>query len=238
MKAMLYEIFLHMKLNVRSKELLVHYYIVPFIFYILMSSVFTSIMPDAHLTLIQSMTVFSVTMGGVMGSPYPLIEFYASEVKKAYHVGNIPLWTLAAGNFLSSLVHIFAMSLVIFFTAPVFFDAKVPADLTAYFLLLLLLIVVSLSVGMVFGLYSKSSSKVGMATQLIFMLSMIMSGIMFPVTMLPEALQTAGKVLPATWGFEAMCAADLQFGNYYPLLIIMAIALALSLLRLRKISID
>ena len=37
MKAMLYEIFLHMKLNVRSKELLVHYYIVPFIFYILMS---------------------------------------------------------------------------------------------------------------------------------------------------------------------------------------------------------
>ena len=36
MKAMLYEIFLHMKLNVRSKELLVHYYIVPFIFYILM----------------------------------------------------------------------------------------------------------------------------------------------------------------------------------------------------------
>ncbi len=33
MKAvMLYEIFLHMKLNVRSKELLVHYYIVPFIF--------------------------------------------------------------------------------------------------------------------------------------------------------------------------------------------------------------
>ena len=78
MKAMLYEIFLHMKLNVRSKELLVHYYIVPFIFYILMSSVFTSIMPDARLTLIQSMTVFSVTMGGVMGSPYPLIEFYAS----------------------------------------------------------------------------------------------------------------------------------------------------------------
>ncbi len=32
MKAMLYEIFLHMKLNVRSKELLVHYYIVPLFF--------------------------------------------------------------------------------------------------------------------------------------------------------------------------------------------------------------
>ncbi|WP_419024084.1 ABC transporter permease [Emergencia sp.] len=238
MKAMLYEIFLHMKLNVRSKELLVHYYIVPFIFYVLMSSVFTSIMPDAHLTLIQSMTVFSVTMGGVMGSPYPLIEFYGSEIKKAYHVGNIPLWTLAAGNFLSSLVHIFAMSLVIFFTAPIFFDAVVPKNLAEYFLMLLLVIVVSLCVGLVFGLYTKSSSKVGMATQLVFMPSMIMSGIMFPVTLLPDSLQTIGKVLPATWGFEAMCTENLQFGSYYPLLIIMAITLVLSLWKLRKISID
>lgn len=238
MKAMLYEIFLHMKLNVRSKELLVHYYIVPFIFYVLMSSVFTSIMPDAHLTLIQSMTVFSVTMGGVMGSPYPLIEFYGSEVKKAYHVGGIPLWTLAAGNFLSSLVHLLAMGLIIFFTAPIFFDAAIPANLIEYFLILLLVIIVSLCVGMVFGLYVKSSSKVGMATQLIFMPSMIMSGIMFPVTMLPDSLQTIGKILPATWGFEAMCAADLQFENYYPLLIMMVITLVLSFWKLRKISID
>ena len=238
MKAMLYEIFLHWKLNVRSKELLIHYYIVPFLFYVLMSSVFTSIMPDAHITLIQSMTVFSVTMGGVLGSPYPLVEFYGSEIKKAYHVGNIPLWTLAAGNFVSSLVHLFAMSLIIFFTAPLFFDAVIPDSLIGYFLTLLLVITASLCVGMVFGLFIKSSSKVGMATQLIFLPSMIMSGIMFPVTMLPDALQTMGKVLPATWGFAAMCTDHLQLGDICPLFIITAIAFALSFWKLRKISID
>ena len=125
MKAMLYEIFLHMKLNVRSKELLVHYYIVPFIFYILMSSVFTSIMPDARLTLIQSMTVFSVTMGrryGIALSSDRVLR--KRSEKKSISCGQHPLWTLAAGNFLSSLVHIFAMSLVIFFTAPAFLTRK------------------------------------------------------------------------------------------------------------------
>lgn len=238
MKAMLYEVILHWKLNVRSKELLVHFYIVPFLFYVLVSGIFTSIMPDAHLTLIQSMTVFSVTMGGVLGSPYPLVEFYGSEIKKAYHVGNIPLWTLAAGNFFSSLVHLFIMGLIIFFTAPVFFDAVIPANLVQYFLLLLLVMMASLCVGMVFGLFIKSSSKVGMATQLIFLPSMMLSGIMFPVALLPDSLQTVGKILPATWGFKAMCTGGLQFENIYPLLIITAAALALSIWKLRKISID
>lgn len=77
-----------------------------------------------------------------------------------------------------------------------------------------------------------------MATQLVFLPSMMLSGIMFPASLLPASLQAAGKVLPATWGFEAMCAQGLGLGDVYPLLLITAIALALSLWKLRKISID
>lgn len=238
MKAMLYEIFLHWKLSARSKEMLVHFYLVPFVFYILVSSIFTSIIPDVHTTLIQSMTVFSVTMGGVLGSPYALVEFYGSEIKKAYHVGNIPLWTMALGNFLSSLMHLFLMCMIIFFTAPIFFDAVIPENLVQYFLLLLITMAASLCVGMVFGLYVKSASKMGMATQLVFLPSMMLSGIMFPVSLLPASLQTIGKLLPATWGFESMCVDGFQFEKMYPLLIITAIGLFLSVWKLRKISID
>lgn len=238
MKAMLYEIFLHWKLNARSKEMLVHFYLVPFLFYLLVSSIFTSIMPDVHTTLIQSMTVFSVTMGGVLGSPYSLVEFYGSEVKKAYHVGNIPLWSMALGNFLSSLLHLFIMCMIIFATAPIIFDAVIPENMAQYFLLLFLTMAASLCVGMVFGLYVKSASKMGMATQLVFLPSMMLSGIMFPVSLLPDGLQTIGKILPATWGFESMCTVGLQFRKIYPLLIITAAALILSVWKLRKISID
>lgn len=238
MNGMLYEIFLHCKLNGRSKEMLVHYYLVPLVFYLLVSNVFTAVIPDVHKTLIQSMTVFSVTMGGVLGSPYTLVEFYGSEIKKAYYVGRIPLWTIAAGNFISALLHMTMMSLIIFFSAPVLFKAEVPENLAGYFLSLFLTMVASLSVGMVFGLYFRSASKMGMATQLVFLPSMMLSGIMFPASLLPEGLQMAGKVLPATWGFEAACQGRISFQAVYPLLLIALVTLLLSLWKLRKISVD
>lgn len=95
MRAFIYQIGLNWKLNLRSKELLVHYYVVPLVFYCFMGVVFISILPDADKTIIQVMSVFAITMGGVLGSPYPLVEFYHSDIKKAYQVGKIPLWTVA-----------------------------------------------------------------------------------------------------------------------------------------------
>ena len=113
MRVFIYQIGLNWKLNLRSKELLVHYYVVPLVFYLFIGGVFISILPDANKTIIQVMSVFAITMGGVLGSPYPLVEFYHSDIKKAYQVGKIPLWTIAASNFISGIMHLFVMSLII-----------------------------------------------------------------------------------------------------------------------------
>lgn len=236
MNAFFYQTTLQWKLNFRNKELLLFYYAVPLVFYFLIGGIFTSIMPDANLTLIQAMTVFGITMGGVLGSPYPLIEFYASEEKNAYQVGHIPLWTVAAGNFIAAIVHLFVMSMVIYFTAPLFFDAVLPENPAAYFLSLFLMIIASLSVGTAFGLCIKSSAKSGMMTQIVFLPSVMLSGIMFPANLLPNFLQQVGKVLPATWGFQNMCASEITFQTLWPLLLITFVAAAISVWRLIKIK--
>ena len=46
MKAFLYGLFLLIKLDIRSKSLLVTCYIVPLIFFALMGGIFTSVMPE------------------------------------------------------------------------------------------------------------------------------------------------------------------------------------------------
>lgn len=238
MSAFLYGIGLHWKLNLRSKEILVHFYLVPLVFYLLLGGVFTSINPQAYQTLIPMMTVFGVTMGGVLGSPYPLIEFYGSEIKKAYQVGHIPLWTMVAGNYISGLLHLFLMSMIILVTGPLVFGAVIPASLPVYFAALLPLIAASLAVGTVFGLFFTSTSKMGMATQLVFLPSVMLSGIMFPVDLLPAALQYLGKLLPATWGFEAMCAAEWNGALLLPLGFILLLCAGLSVWRLRKLRFE
>ena len=61
MRAFIYQIGLNWKLNLRSKELLVHYYVFPLVFYLFIGG-FISILPDADKTIIQVMSVFAITM--------------------------------------------------------------------------------------------------------------------------------------------------------------------------------
>lgn len=205
MKAFLYGITLQWKISFRNRDIFVVYYAVPLLFYLVMGGVFTSIIPDANLTLISSMIVFVATMGGIIGTPVPLVEIFGSDIQASYRAENIPLWTAVVGNFISGFIHLFSVSIIVFLTAPVIYDAALPGDLPAFFLSLVLFLLSTLSVGTVFGLIVKNSSKLTMATQLVFMPSLMLSGIMFPVSFLPEIIQYLGRLFPATWGFKMMC---------------------------------
>ena len=89
MNGFLYSLTLQWKLDIRSKSLLVTYYIVPLIFFLLMGGIFTSVMPEMGSTLIQSMIVMSVSMGAFLGLPPSLIETYGSDIKKSYKANGV-----------------------------------------------------------------------------------------------------------------------------------------------------
>lgn len=91
MKAFLYGVSLQWKMDIRSKTLLITCYIVPFLFFAVMGGIFTSVMPDSKDTLIQSMTVFGVTMGALIGLPPSLVEIYGSNIKKVYKANGVPI---------------------------------------------------------------------------------------------------------------------------------------------------
>ena len=84
MKAMLYGIKVQLKIDIRSKTLLVTCYVVPLLFFAIMGGIFTSLMPEAKNTLIQSMTVMGVSMGAFIGVPPSMVEVYGTDIKKMY----------------------------------------------------------------------------------------------------------------------------------------------------------
>lgn len=174
-----------------------------------MSGIFTSIDPAEYKTLIPTMTVFGVSMDAILGYPTPFVETFGSEIKKAYRVSGIPLWTVGVNNFISRFIHLFIMNLIIFFIGPIAFDAAVSENICVYFSNLALFIATCLSVATILGLVVKSVSKLTMILQLIFLSSIMLSGIMFPADMLPKALQGLGKELPATWRFKNLVKVNL-----------------------------
>lgn len=238
MNAFLYGVALQWKLDFRNKGVLLTYYVVPLVFFAFMGGIFSSINPAAKDTLIQSMTVFGVTMGAILGAPIPLMELYGSEIKKAYKVGGIPLWIGVINNFISAFVHLCIMAIVIFFIAPLAFKAKIPPSIALYFLSLVIFIIASLSVGTVLGLIIKSMSKLTMVSQFIFLPSIMLAGIMFPVNMLPMALQYVGNIFPATWGFKLMTSEAFDVNFLIPLVVIIFISACISWYKLSKIGVE
>lgn len=204
MRAFLYGAVLQWKLDIRSKSLLVTCYLVPLIFFALMGGIFTSVMPDMRATLIPAMIVMGVSMGAFIGLPPSLAETYGSDIKKIYAANGVPLCFGWAAMFLSAFTHLFLMCLIILLTAPMAFDAALPSDLPLFFAALSIYIAVSLSAGSVLGLTIKNQSKLTMAAQLLFLPSIMLSGIMFPIELLPGPLITAGKIFPAFWGYRLM----------------------------------
>ncbi len=221
MSAFLYGVALQWKLDIRSKSLLITCYVVPLLFFAVMGRIFTSINPEAKYTLIQSMTVLGVSTGALIGLPPSLVEIYGSDIKKVYKANGVPLYLGLVSMFLSAFIHLLIMCAIIYIVAPIAFDATPPASLPLYFGSLAIFILVSLSIGSVLGLSVKNQAKLTMISQVIFLPSIMLSGIMFSVNLLPRFFKIVGKIFPATWGYKLMVDYSFYFGNLWPLVAIL-----------------
>lgn len=234
MSAFIYGVVLQWKLDIRSKALLITCYIMPLSFFALMGGIFTSINPEMKNTLIQSMTVFGVAMGALAGFPPSISETYGSDVKKAYKANGVPVSIGLLSMFISTFVHLMMMSIILFLLAPRTFDAVMPSNIPLYFISLTIYIAVSMSIGCVLGLAFKKQSTLTMMSQIIFLPSIMLSGIMFPIAMLPKAFELVGNIFPAAWGYKLMINDGFRIENLWVLIVIFIVAVIVSVLLLKK----
>ncbi len=236
MGAFLYGIYLQWKLDIRSKTLLITCYIVPLLFFAIMSGIFTFVMPEARYTLIQSMTVFGVTMGALIGLPPSLVEIYSSDIKKVYKANGVPLYLGLVLTNISAYIHLFIMSIILYIAAPIAFNAEIPENPALYFASLAIFIAVSLSIASIIGLAVKDQAKTSMVSIIIFLPSIMLSGIMFPIELLPKAFEIVGKIFPASWGYRVMTDSTFQLENLLPLVAILILAICVCGILLRKVD--
>lgn len=236
MRGFIYSVLLQFKLDIRNKSLLVTCYLVPLLFFLVVSEIFTSIMPETKATLIASMTIMQVSMGALIGVPANIIEVYGTDVKKMYQINGVPLYFGIVTLLISSFFHLLIMSLIILGLAPLIYQASLPNNLLVYLITLIIFIAVSLIVGSVLGLLVKSQTKLSMYAQLVFLPSILLSGIMFDKELLPAFLRYVGNLFPATWSFELFNHFDLW--KLLPLAAIFIIGLVISLILLKRSSLE
>ncbi len=199
MSAFSKHLWIQIKMDARERGILLTFYIVPLIFFIVMGAVFSSINPITKETLIASMNIFAVTMGAVLGIPTPLVKMRESGVLRAYRVNGIPNDAVILIQGISAFFHLLLVSIMIVVTAPLLFGAGLPRSYPLYFIILLIFIFTSIAVGLLIGVTARSQSMATMLSQTIFLPSLLLSGIMFPMSLLPKFLMWLGRIFPATY---------------------------------------
>jgi len=196
-------LWIQFKMDLRNKGTLLTYYFTPLVFFLVMGAVFSSTSPLMRSTLAASMTIFSISMGAIMGAPAPLVKMRDSGSLRAFRVTGIPSGATLAVTAVSAFLHLFIVSLVIYFVSPIAFHSDLPAAPGLYFAVLAVFLFASVGVGMLIGVCAPGQSYATMLSMIVFLPSLLLSGIMFPASMLPQILTWAGRIFPATYALQS-----------------------------------
>lgn len=203
-RAFFKHVWLQFKMDFRERNMLMTFYLVPLIFYAVMGAVFSSINPQAKETLAASMSLFAVTMGAVLGVPAPILKMRESGTLRAYRVNGVPGAAILLSQGISAFLHLCIVSAIITVTAPMIFGASRPDNYLIYAAIMVLMIIASIIIGLLIGVVAKNNAISIMLSQLVFLPSLLLGGLMFPAAMLPEPLMYIGRMLPATHAMQAL----------------------------------
>lgn len=199
MKAFIYGALLQWKIDFRRKDILIMYYLMPLVFFLLMGGgIFTSIDPRMKQNLIFAMMVFDVCAGAFVGAPTSIEGFYGIDMRKAYVVGGVPLWTTLVNSFISAMLHLFIVVIIIMMLSPILFGAEAISEILPFLGVTVCFMLSAISIGMLLGLLIKTPARLSMVTMIVFLFSIMLSGIMLPDEFLPEALKYLSVVESAT----------------------------------------
>jgi ABC-2 type transport system permease protein len=184
--------------GIRDRTLLLLFYLFPLGFYLLGSTLMTALNPTFQETLIPAMIFFSVLTGALLGIPEPIIKAREAGIFRSYKIHGIPEISLLLIPLLTTLMHMILVSIIIVVTAPLLFDAVLPTNWLGFLLGFLLMVMSVTALGLLLGVVAPNSQAATLLGQAVFLPSMLIGGLMFPTSFLPDALGKIAALLPTT----------------------------------------
>lgn len=199
------------KTGLRNSTQMLMNYLFPLAFYALMGLVMTQINPGFKAVLLPAMIIFTAMASALLGLPSPLVEAREAGIFRSFKINGVPAISVVGIPTLTTTMHALLASVIIAVTAGSLFDAAIPTSWSAFALLTLLTLAVFGSLGALIGVVAANSRATVLWSQLIFLPSMLLGGLMLPVVALPARIQPLAALLPSTYLMQAF--EGLAFGR-------------------------
>jgi len=210
MNAFIHHFSFEFRTGIRNKQLLLMNYLFPLGFYLMMGFIMPNINPPFRDNLIPAMVVFAILASTLLGIPDPLVNARENGIFRSYKINGIPSASILIIPALTTALHLVIVAALITATAPFLFDAPLPQNWLVYILVIVALIFACAGLSILIGVISPSSRMTILWSQIVFVPSMLLGGMMVPYSMLPDIAGKFSQIFPAT---QAMNAFTLAMGN-------------------------
>jgi ABC-2 type transport system permease protein len=189
--------------GIRDKQLLLMNYLLPLGFYMMMGFVMVEINPLFLDNMIPAMVVFAILSATLLGLPDPLVKAREDGIFRTFKINGVPSISILTIPAMTTMLHILIVSAIISFSGPVLFDAPAPANWLSFLVVVLAMAFASSGISLLIGVISSSTRITVLWSQLIYLPSMLLGGLMIPTSMLPETVAQISRILPSTQAMNA-----------------------------------
>jgi ABC-2 type transport system permease protein len=203
MNAFIHHFSFEFRAGIRHKQLLLMNYLFPLGFYLLMGAILAEINPIFRKDMIPAMVIFTILAATSMGIPIALATARENGIFRSYKINGVPALSILTVSALTTTLHLLITAAVITISAPILFDAPMPVNWLNFVLVFTVTAANCASISVLIGVVSSSSRETILWSQLIFVTSILLGGLMFPHHMLPEVAGKISKLLPATHAMNA-----------------------------------
>ena len=203
MNAFMHHFSFEFRSGIRNKQLLMMNYLFPLGFYLMMGFIMADINPPFRAVIIPALLVFAILASTLLGIPDPLVNARENGIFRSYKINGVPSISILVIPALTTILHLVIVAAIITATAPLLFKAPVPVNWLNFIVIFLVMAFTSAGLSVLIGVVSPSSRMTVLWSQLVFLPSMLLGGMMIPYSMLPEAAGKFSQLLPATQAMNA-----------------------------------
>ena len=204
MNAFVYHLGFEFRSSIRNRAKLVVNYLLPLGLYALMGPIMGPIIPGFRETMIPAMVGIVIMATTTLTLPEPLVTAREVGVFRSYKINGVPAFSILIIPAAATIIHTLVATAIICITAPLFFQAVLPAHWPGFVITVLIMVFACAGLGVLISVVSPSSQVALLISNIVFIPSMVLSGMTgLPNSLLPAAIRKASQLFPATHGMNA-----------------------------------
>lgn len=198
------------KTGLRNATSMLMNYLFPLGFFAMMGLVMTQVNPTFTENMIPGVILVALMAATLLGLPGPLVEAREAGIFRSYKINGVPAISILLIPMLTTVFHALIASGIIAVGSHPLFDGRNPDNWLA---LALVTVIAALNfgcLGSLISVVSNGSRSVVLWSQLIFLPSMLLGGLMMPLDILPESVLNFSFLLPTTYAMQAYTGLAFQ----------------------------